>query len=154
MYIISACLLGTNCKYNGGNNFSPDVLQFCKEHTYIAVCPETAGGLTSPREPAEIFVCTDGSIRVCDRSGKDVTEAFERGAEICLEQVLQRAAELGEQPEGAILKARSPSCGAGEIYDGHFCHRTVSGDGLFARRLRELEIPMTTEENYKERLGE
>ncbi|MBR0373194.1 MAG: DUF523 domain-containing protein [Mogibacterium sp.] len=150
MYIISRCLLGVNCKYNGGNNLTPDVVQFCKEHAYVTVCPESAGGLKSPREPAELLVCKDGNLRVTDRGGIDRTEAFVRGAQISLQEALDRAEALGEPVEGAVLKARSPSCGVRQIYDGTFSGTLIPGDGIFTRMLRARGIPVMTEQNLKE----
>ena len=81
MYIISKCLLGENCKYNGGNNRSEDVVKFSHEHSYFGVCPECAGGLPTPRVPAEI-VEQNGECRVVNRNGVDVTAEYVRGAEI------------------------------------------------------------------------
>ena len=139
MYIVSACLLGANCKYNGGNNDNEAVKDFCEGHKILAVCPETAGGLKAPRPPAEQ---TGG--KVIDREGRDVTESFRRGAEICLEKVLAAQAG-GDTVELAILKANSPSCGSGRIYDGTFTGTLTDGDGLFARMLKEHGIKVITE---------
>ena len=92
MYIVSACLLGANCKYNGGNNDNEDVKDFCEGHRILAVCPETEGGLSSPRPPAE-----QQGEKVVDCEGKDVTAEFRNGAEICLQKVLDSGAR---GPEG------------------------------------------------------
>ncbi len=127
MYIVSGCLLGHNCKYNGGNNRNEDVIDFCRGHSYCVVCPETEGGLPMPRPPAEY---ADG--RVIDKEGRDVTKAFERGAEISLERAIREAEKLGEPIDGAILKANSPSCGSGQIYDGTFTGTLTAGYGCFA----------------------
>ena len=124
MYIVSGCLLGHNCKYNGGNNRNEDVIDFCRGHSYCVVCPETEGGLPMPRPPAEY---ADG--RVIDKEGRDVTKAFERGAEISLE----------------ILKANSPSCGSGQIYDGTFTGTLTAGYGCFAGKLRDRGITVISE---------
>ncbi|MGI6191367.1 DUF523 domain-containing protein [Eubacterium sp. F2] len=142
MYIISACLLGHNCKYNGGNNRNEDVIKFAQEHGCIAVCPETEGGLKAPREPAE----RQGS-RVMSKSGEDWTEYFRQGARRSLKRAEDAAKEAGERMEGAILKARSPSCGYGNVYDGSFTGKTREGDGCFAQLLREKGIPVKTEED-------
>lgn len=150
MYIISKCLLGVNCKYNGANNLSEDVVQFCKSHTYTAVCPESCGGLRAPRDPAEIVRSQDGSFRVVDASGKDLTDKFISGAAQELDSSIRAAEDRGETIEGAILKANSPSCGAGAIYDGSFSHTIVEGDGIFAGRLRELGIEIANENNIRE----
>ena len=140
MYIVSKCLLGYNCKYNGGNNRNEEVLEFCKNKSIVAVCPEEAGGLKSPRPPAEII-----DNLVIDKVGEDLTDAFTKGAEISLKYALDK----NETIEGAILKANSPSCGAGTIYDGTFSHVKVKGDGMFARRLRDIGIDLMTEEDFK-----
>ena len=150
MYIISKCLLGENCKYNGANNLSEDVVQFCKSHTFTSVCPETCGGLKAPRDPAEIVRSEDGFFRVIDASGKDLTENFLSGAEKELDNSIRTAERMGESIEGAILKANSPSCGAGKVYDGSFSRTLVEGDGIFAGRLRELGIEIANENNLRE----
>ncbi len=150
MYIVSKCLLGENCKYNGANNLSEDVVQFCKSHTFTSVCPETCGGLKAPRDPAEIVRSEDGFFRVIDASGKDLTENFLSGAEKELENSIRTAEKMGESIEGAILKANSPSCGAGKVYDGSFSRTLVEGDGIFAGRLRELGIEIANENNLRE----
>ncbi|WP_202931053.1 DUF523 domain-containing protein [Aminipila terrae] len=125
MYIISGCLLGQNCRYNGGNNFIDWVKAFSRKHNYIPVCPEVEGGLETPRPPVEI---RDG--RAVNREGSDVTEFFRRGCEMVWENSCRRAQELGEEIEGAILKANSPSCGSGMIYDGTFSRQLTEGDGF------------------------
>ena len=150
MYIVSKCLLGENCKYNGANNLSEDVVQFCKSHTFTSVCPETCGGLKAPRDPAEIVRSEDGFFRVIDASGKDITENFLSGAEKELDNSIRTAEKMGESIEGAILKANSPSCGAGKVYDGSFSRTLVEGDGIFAGRLRELGIEIANENNLRE----
>ncbi|MDI9494482.1 MAG: DUF523 domain-containing protein [Bacillota bacterium] len=141
MYIISACLLGENCKYNGGNNLNEKVMEIVKNRNYIAVCPEVAVGFPTPRPPAEI---RDG--RVYNIEGKDVTEEFEKGAAIELARAKELADRLGENIELAILKSKSPSCGCGRIYDGTFTHRLAPGDGIFARLLKENGIKTISEE--------
>ena len=140
MYIVSACLLGANCKYNGGNNDNGAVKDFCEGHRIMAVCPETEGGLESPRPPAE-----QRGDRVMNCEGRDVTEEFTRGAEICLRKVL----DSGEEPELAIMKANSPSCGCGVIYDGTFTGTLCAGDGVFAGMLRECGVKVMTEKDIE-----
>ena len=140
MYIVSGCLLGRNCKYNGGNNANEDVIEFCKTHKYIEVCPESAAKLPCPRPPAEIV----GS-RVLNKYGKDLTNEFDRGAELSLNTCMTMSNLTGEPIEGAILKANSPSCGCGKIYDGTFTGTLTEGDGIFARRLKRMGIEVITE---------
>lgn len=125
--LISACLLGFRCKYDGGTNALPaETLAALREkYALIPVCPETAGGLPIPRVPSE-----RRGGRVFSREGADVTAAYENGAGIAL----TLAERFGCRR--ALLKERSPSCGAGTIYDGSFSHTEVPGDGVTAERLR------------------
>ncbi len=119
--MVSACLLGENCKYNGGNNLNPDLLRLLSGHTVIPVCPEVLGGLPVPRIPAEIV---NGAV--VNREGISVDDAFRRGAEKALELA------AAEQPDLIILQSRSPSCGARQVYDGTFSGTLVRGKGVFA----------------------
>ena len=124
--MVSACLLGQNCKYNGGNNYNEAVVNFCREHEVVPVCPEVAGGLSVPRRPCEI---TDGVV-MNDR-GENVDEAFHRGAELCLRKAVEEKIDL------AVLQPRSPSCGVDRVYDGSFSGKLIDGSGIFAALLRE-----------------
>ncbi len=142
MYLISGCLLGYNCKYDGGNNRNEKVAAFCREHDFAVICPESAAKLPQPRDPAE---WKDG--RLVNRSGKDLTEDFLRGARICMEYAEKTAAEKGQKIEGAILKAKSPSCGSGKIYDGTFSGTLTDGDGCFTTLLKQRGIPVITEKD-------
>ena len=156
MFIVSSCLIGNNCKYNGGNNYNEDVVEFCRNHEVILVCPETSGGLKAPRMPAEqqYINASDGNleIRVIDKEGNDLTGNFHKGAVVSLELALKQADELGEEIEGAILKANSPSCGSDNIYDGTFTGTLISGDGIFANLLKKRGIPVMSENNFKEKV--
>lgn len=159
MYIVSACLLGANCKYNGGNNDNETVKDFCEGHKVIAVCPETVGGLKAPRPPAEqVRCCGNCKVKIVNKDGKDLTEYFIRGAEISLEKVMEccGSPERGysEEPELAILKANSPSCGSGKIYDGTFTGTLTDGDGVFAGMLKARGIEVISEEELEKRLAE
>lgn len=129
--LVSACLLGENCKYSGGSNRCPAVLEFVQGHRVIPVCPEVLGGLPIPRSPAEIV---DG--QVINRDGVSVDREFRAGAAKALEIARQQGAEL------AILQPRSPSCGAKEIYDGSFTGQKIPGQGVFAALLAEAGIPV------------
>ncbi len=140
MYIVSACLLGQNCKYNGGNNLNEEVVEFCKNHKYVTVCPESAGKLPTPRPPAERV-----GASILTKEGKDVTDAFVRGADISLKSCMEMARISGEEIEGAILKANSPSCGRGQIYDGTFSGTLTEGNGVFAGMLKRLGVEIITE---------
>ena len=140
MYIVSACLLGQNCKYNGGNNLNEEVVEFCKNHKYVTVCPESAGKLPTPRPPAERV-----GASILTKEGKDVTDAFVKGADISLKSCMEMARISGEEIEGAILKANSPSCGVGQIYDGTFSGKLTEGNGVFAGMLKRLGVEIITE---------
>ena len=142
MYIISRCLLGFNCKYDGGNNLNEDVAEFCRTHDYVTICPETAAGLESPRVPAEIASAeADGDkirFRVISKDGRDVSEAFDYGARLSVASVLTEAGSRVDHKgiiEGAILKANSPSCGSGAVYDGTFTGTLTKGLGVFTDKL-------------------
>ena len=133
MILVSSCLAGLNCKYNGGNNFNKEILEMVKKGEAIPVCAEQLGGLTTPRSPSEIRII-DGKRYVINKNGEDVTEQFERGAR----EVLELAQKLGIKK--AILQARSPSCGVGKIYSGKFDGRLVDGNGILAEILLENGI--------------
>lgn len=129
--LISACLTGARCKYDGGANTLPAAVLAALRERYelVPVCPETEGGLPVPRAPSER---RDGRVVNCE--GEDVTAAYEKGARIALEKA--RSAGCRK----ALLKERSPSCGAGEIYDGSFSHTSIPGDGVAAEALREAGL--------------
>lgn len=135
MYVVSSCLIGIKCKYNGGDNLSSEVLDFLAGRNYVDVCPEVLGGLPTPRTPAEI---TGG--RVINRQGRDVTAEFETGAREALKIALAEAKRLGEPVEAAIFQERSPSCGCGRVYDGTFSGKLVEGDGIAARLFKKCGI--------------
>ncbi len=127
--LVSACLLGQNCKYNGGNNYSEKVMKFLTGHEVIAVCPESLGGLPIPRVPSEI---KDGTV--INREGKSVDAEFRLGAERALKIALDNNVDL------AILQSRSPSCGTKEVYDGSFSGTKIPGKGIFAQLLASAGI--------------
>lgn len=131
--LISACLLGFCCKYDGGTNTLPaDTIAALREqYELIPVCPETAGGLPIPRAPSE-----RRGGRVLSREGNDVTDEYEKGALLAL----ALADRFGCRR--ALLKERSPSCGAGEIYDGTFSHSRIPGDGVAAEALRRAGLTL------------
>ena len=138
--LISACLLGTNCKYNGGNNALPPEKLAALEERYrlVPVCPEQAGGLPTPRLPSE---CR--GEQVVNRAGEDVTEAFRRGAELALETALREDCRL------ALLMERSPSGGSGRIYDGSFTATVIPGDGVTAEMLKKSGITVYSETEFE-----
>ncbi|MGN1030324.1 MAG: DUF523 domain-containing protein [Butyricicoccaceae bacterium] len=134
--LVSACLLGVHCRYDGGGATHPTVEQLMHIHHLIPFCPEVYGGLPTPRTPSERC-----GHRVLTRDGADVTAAYEHGAR----EALALAQRFGCRY--AILKARSPSCGSGIIYDGIFSKTLVEGDGVTAQLLKAHGIRVFTEED-------
>lgn len=126
---VSACLLGENCKYNGGNNYNKKLVNFVKDHEVIAMCPEVLGGLAIPRPPAEIV---NGLVR--QKNGISVDNEFKKGAQKALNIIKKNKIGL------VILQSRSPSCGVNNVYDGSFTGRLIEGKGVFSRILEENNI--------------
>ncbi len=126
---VSACLLGENCKYNGGNNYSEKTIEFIKGHEVVPVCPEVLGGLPIPRESAEIV---NGVVK--HKDGNSVNVEFRDGAKKSLQILLDKRAEL------VILQSRSPSCGVNTIYDGTFSGKLIPGNGVFVELLKQNGI--------------
>ena len=124
--LVSACLLGRDCKYNGGNNFDPAVSGFVKGKEIIQVCPEVLAGLGVPRDPMEIV---NGVLINCE--GVDVDAPVRRAVERILDQIRDQRIEC------AILKSRSPTCGVRQVYDGTFTGTLVDGMGVLARALKD-----------------
>ena len=139
--MVSSCLLGENCKYNGSNNYNKNVIEFVKGHEVIAVCPEVLGGLSIPRNPAEIV---DGVVMT--KENESVDYEFRKGAEIALKQALDGQIDL------AILQSRSPSCGIKQIYDGSFSGKLIEGKGVFAEMLSKAGIKLVDVEELTEQL--
>ena len=122
--MVSACLMGENCKYNGGNNRNEKVLRLAAENEMILVCPEQMGGLPTPRVPSEIV-----DDVVTARDGRNVDTEFRLGAAKCLEIALR------EQPDLIVLQSRSPSCGVKQRYDGTFTGALIDAPGVTAELL-------------------
>lgn len=139
--LISACLLGVPCRYDGSSKPHPLAEALAARYHLVPVCPEQLGGLATPRPPAE----RQGD-RVTARTGADVTEAYRRGAESAL--TLCRLLDC----RAAVLKERSPSCGHGEIYDGTFTAALTAGDGVTAELLSAHGIPVYGESRIQELL--
>jgi len=140
--LVSACLLGRNCKYNGGNNYNPALEALLKGHEVIPVCPEQLGGLPTPRVPAE-----RKGDSVTNAEGVDVTKEFVAGAQAALHIALENRVEL------AVLQSRSPSCGSGTIYDGTFSKKLINGSGVFAELLAAEHIPVIESEEINSTLS-
>jgi uncharacterized protein YbbK (DUF523 family) len=134
--LISACLLGFACRYDGQAKPHPQALELAKVTDLIPFCPECCGGLPTPRPPAEI----QGN-RVINAAGQDVTAQYRKGAE----EALRLCRLLGIQK--AILKAKSPSCGCGLIYDGSFSKNLIPGSGITAALLQENGVTVITEDD-------
>ena len=134
--LISACLLGVDCKYSGGNNRIPDekLERLKTEYELIPLCPEAYGGMTTPRAPSERV-----GDKVVSKCGSDVTEQYKKGAEAALYLAKLFDVKL------AILKENSPSCGSGTIYDGTFTGTLVPGDGVTAELLKKHGIAVMGE---------
>lgn len=144
MYLVSACLVGVNCRYNGKSTLSEHLVKLFEAGKVIPVCPEVLGQLPIPRQPAEIIREQDGSIRVISKSGKDVTKEFLDGAIKTLEICRNAGIEV------AILQSRSPSCGYGKTYDGSFSGNLIEGNGLAADLLAQNGIKIYNEDNWME----
>lgn len=141
--MVSACLLGDNCKYNGGNNYQEELNRYLDNHEVYKVCPEIMGGLPVPRVPSEI----KGEM-VINKDNVDVTKEYHKGALKTLEIALKNNIKV------AILKDRSPSCGSTSIYDGTFSKKVISGEGITTKLLRENGITVLNENNYQDYIGE
>lgn len=139
--LVSSCLLGVNCKYNGKNNYLAGIERLKQYYHLIPVCAESFGGLPIPRVPSERL-----GDKVINKNGKDVTEFFIRGAE----EVVKLAEFFN--CKAALLKERSPSCGYGQIYDGTFSGRTVSGNGVLSDLLIKNGILIYGESDIQELL--
>ena len=127
--LVSACLLGENCKYSGGNNYTPAVEALKEKFDVISVCPEQMGGLPTPRIPAERV-----GEKVLTREGTDVTAEYRKGAEDAL------AIAKANGVKFAVLQERSPSCGSECVYDGTFSGKLIPGQGVTAQLLEEHGI--------------
>jgi len=141
VYLVSACLAGENCRYDGKNCRNEAVVELVRQGKAIPVCPEQLGGLPTPRIPSEIVRLEDGTLKVLNKEGKDCTRQFQTGAEKTLE--LAKAHGIRK----AILKSRSPSCGCGQVYDGTFSGKLTKGYGITAKLLMDNRIEVCTEQD-------
>jgi len=139
MYLVSSCLAGVNCRYDGSNSENKYIAKLVKEGKAIAVCPEQLAGLSTPRLCCEIIIDENSNKRVISKDGKDLTDNFINGAEKTLGII--KAAGISK----AILQSRSPSCGCGLIYDGTFSGKLIEGNGLVAELLMKNGIEVYTE---------
>ncbi|MCF7826597.1 MAG: DUF523 domain-containing protein [Candidatus Marinimicrobia bacterium] len=135
--LISACLLGEPCRFDGQGKYNSELLDLLQDKTLIPVCPEVEGGLPVPRPPAEIR-----GKQVFRENGEEVSSQFIKGAEICRDKGIAEKANL------AILKSRSPACGCGQVYDGTFSKRLKAGDGVLTQALKAAGIKCISDEQY------
>ena len=122
--LVSGCLLGENCKYNGGNNYNPRVVEFLKGKEVISICPEIMAGMGCPRNPIEIV---DGVLTDCH--GKNVDSLIRKSVMEIMERIRD------EEIQCAVLQSRSPTCGVNQVYDGTFSGKLIPGSGVFAKSL-------------------
>ena len=135
---VSACLVGKNTKYDGGNNYNPYVIEYLKDKEVVIICPEVFGGLPTPRVPSEQY--KDGVINAI---GEDVSKQFVDGAKISLQKLKDEGVNV------VILKERSPSCGYKKIYDGTFSKTLIDGNGVFASLAIETGFTIYTESDIE-----
>ena len=124
--LVSGCLLGENCKYNGGNNYNPRVVEFLKGKEVISICPEIMAGMGCPRNPIEIV---DGVLTDCH--GKNVDSLIRKSVMEIMERIRD------EEIQCAVLQSRSPTCGVNQVYDGTFSGKLIPGSGIFAKSLMD-----------------
>ena len=124
--LVSACLLGENCKYNGGNNYNGAVAEFVRDKEVLPICPEMLAGMGCPRTPIEIV---DGVLM--DRDGRNVDAAMRAAADMAMKQI------SSEEIQCAVLQSRSPTCGVNQVYDGSFTGKLIPGTGIFAQALKD-----------------
>lgn len=141
--LVSACLLGLDCRYDGKNCLNEDILLLKEKCNLIPICPEQMGGLPTPRVPSEIV-----NGRLINKEGNDVTEQYDKGKEIAL-----KIAKINDC-KFAILKQKSPSCGCGNIYDGTFSGKLISGNGNTTKYLIENGIKVYADTDIKDFLKE
>ena len=142
MILISSCLVGINCKYSGKNNFHSCFENLVNSGKAVPVCPEQLGGLTTPREPAEITKDETGNLKVVTKTGTEVTKEYILGAERALS--IAKALVITQ----AVFQSRSPSCGCGKIYDGTFSKNLIVGNGITAELFIKNGVKVFSSEDY------
>ena len=136
--VVSACLLGENCKYNGGNNYNPAVTEFVKDKEVLLICPEMMAGMGCPRAPIEIV---DGILM--DRNGNNLDAAMREAVAKAMELIRK------EDIQCAVLQSRSPTCGVNQIYDGSFAGKLIPGSGVLAQALKDAGYQVIDAEDIK-----
>lgn len=144
MFLVSACLAGINCRYDGKSLAIPEIEKLVKNGKAITICPEVIAGLTIPRDSCEIMETNVGQRKVINKEGKDFTAFFRDGAQ----KTLDIAKIIGIKT--VILKSKSPSCGCGQVYDGEFNGTLKKGNGFTADLLLDNGIKVYNEESFKE----
>ena len=136
--LVSACLLGENCKYNGGNNYNAAVAEFVKDKEGLSICPEMMAGMGCPRTPIEIV---DGVLM--DRDGNNVDVAMRKAVADAMERIRK------EDIQCAVLQSRSPTCGVNQVYDGSFSGKLIPGSGVLAQALKAEGYQVIDAEDIK-----
>ncbi|MCM3457303.1 DUF523 domain-containing protein [Heyndrickxia oleronia] len=147
MILVSSCLAGLDVRYNGTNCLNDKIRKLVEENKAITLCPELLGGFSTPREPAEIIGgngedVLDGNAKVVEKSGKDVTQLYIKGAYSTLKQAIKLNATL------VVLKENSPSCGSLTIYNGEFTGQKIMGMGVTSALLKRNGIKVISEEQF------
>ena len=140
--LISACLYGQKCRYDGNGEMNAMVMDCSNKHTFVPVCPEILGGMNTPRNPCEIV---EGKVKTAE--GEDYTSFFVEGALKTLQVAMDKKCQY------AILKDKSPSCGFGKIYDGTFSRKLIDGNGITANLLASKGIKVIPSSELEEFLG-
>ena len=143
MILVSSCLLGLNCRYDQSQKPNDEVIKYLVDKSFLPICPEQMGGLSTPRKPCEIL--SQSPLKIVSDDGEDCTGAFVLG----VNEVLKLIKLL--PVEEAILKAKSPSCGSRQIYDGSFSKQLIEGQGILSKALKEINITVYNETNFKSR---
>ena len=139
--LMSSCLLGKNCKYNGGNNYNAAVAEFVKDKEVLEICPEIMAGMGCPRTPIEIV---DGVLM--DRDGNNVDAAMRKAVADAMELIRE------EDIQCAVLQSRSPTCGVNQVYDGSFSGKLIKGSGVFVQALKDAGYQVIDAEDVKKYL--
>lgn len=135
--LVSSCVMGKNCKYNGGNNYNPKVMEFLRDKDVIEICPELLANLPIPRPSAELV---DGVVM--NINGENVDKEYRHAVEISMKEIEHMDIDL------AILQSRSPTCGVNQVYDGSFTGKLVKGQGLFAQALIKAGYKVVDSEDF------
>ncbi|TKI68555.1 DUF523 domain-containing protein [Lysinibacillus mangiferihumi] len=149
MILVSSCLAGLEVRYNGTHCLNNKIMKLIEENKAITVCPELLGGFSTPREPAEIIGgngedVLDGNAKVIEKSGRDVTELYIKGAYITLKKAIDVNATV------VVLKEYSPSCGSSMIYNGEFIGEKIAGNGVTAALLKRKGLQVISERQFSE----